>query len=235
MAKTVTLKGGTFQFYGAQSFGPNGSGVSVHDEATPFLRYLAAAFPNEFNRALRHVGWYLRGRIQQGIKSHSPGGRRFKDTSDVQKYRMLDEMRGRHKLFSIKTQRQLGWKRMKNRVIKGSDDELGSVFGRLLGAVVFRHDKASMRMEIGWVSSSAMQLARKLQGGGRMPITARQRRFYWAGGIPLSKDKLFFELPARPVIAPVYDAEAGPKMARRIEERVRMILNGATGKAKGMA
>lgn len=196
-----------------------GTMVRIEDTATPFLAFLSRTFPSEMKRALRHVGFYLRGQVKEGLASGAPGGRRFKKLSEIQQYRLLDEM---NKAMSIKKRKYYAHKRMKEK-----DKPYA---GRMISAVTYKKSSDGWSVHIGWIRPKVASLARKLQAGFITPVTPRMRRFYFAAGIPLSAGKTSFYTPPRPVMKPVFDAEKR-EIGVRIEKRIAAYLKGASGKA----
>lgn len=182
--------------------------VKIIDTATPFFRHVAKTLPNEFDRALKSTGWWLREEIKAGIRTGAPGGQPYKAYSDVTSSRALDSMRGRGKTKSGKRYRA-------PRKLKSGHRPMG----RLYSATRYKYYGDSRRVVIGWLSQSAEKLGTLHEKGGKVRITPKMRRFYWAAGIPLSKGKAFIDIPARPTIGPEYQENAR-KVPGYIEDKV---------------
>ena len=193
-----------------------GSLLNIEDDAGPFLARLAREFPAELNRALRHLGWWLRQELRQGMANNAPGGEQADPLSDIHVYRLFDDVRGRHKVYAIGSRRRLGARNLRM---------AGSIYGRLIRAVGYRHDPGRQMVQVGWLSSAAAARAAELQAGGRQPITARMRRFAFAAGVPLGRDKTHIDLPARPVIDPTFEAVRG-EIPERVERRMALYIGG---------
>ena len=168
------------------------------------MRHLADTFPGEFNRALRHIGWWLRKEMQDAVYRGGPASARWPRLSQIHAMRTIDDAKaeqGRGKRKPPATH----------------------PFGRLVHAIGYRHDRAGMSVRIGWLSRSAAQQAQKIQKGERIRVTDRMRRFFWAAGVPLSSHTREMVAPARNLIGPVYQ-EKRFEIQKRIEERILLNL-----------
>lgn len=164
--------------------------VKIVDAATPFLKKLAEQMPNEFNRALRSTGWWLKKEVQEGIKSGAPGGQQYTSFSGIKT----------SKTKKYKTTRHEG-----KMVVFGSySRKPGKPLGRLGTAVRYQYYGDSRRVLIGWLSQSAAKLGELHEGGGEVALTAKARRFLWANAVPVSKATTKIVIPRRPTIGPEY-------------------------------
>lgn len=164
------------------------------DTATPFFRHLARESSGEFRKALKSAGWWLRQEIKAGIRAGAPGGEPYAPFSEVTTGRLL---------------RRKGSRRSQHRPM-----------GRLYQATVYKYYGDSMRVIVGWVSKSAEEVGLKQERGHLTAITPRMRRFFWASGVPLSKDKRALAIPKRPTIGPEY-RENAPKVPGYIDQKIR--------------
>ncbi len=185
MADTVNIKGRSRPFFEA--------GVEIKDESAPYLNHLAKTFPHELNRALRHIGWWMRKEMQDAVYRGGPASARWPRLSQIHASRTIDDAKGRFKAPATHP------------------------YGRLIRALGYRHDAAAMSVRIGWLSRAAAQQAEKLQQGERVQVTEKMRRFFWAAGVPLTTSTI--NVPARPLIEPMF-FEKRREIHARIEKRV---------------
>lgn len=180
-----------------------GTIVRIEDNVEPYLTHLARTFPDEFNRALRHVGWWCRQELQNAIYQGGPEGHHWPELSEVQKYRKIDELKGRTRPPAVHP------------------------FGKLVKAIGYKHEQSLMRVRVGWLSSAAAQLGAQVQRGDTTKVTPRMRRFFWAAGIPLGKD--YIRIPARELFKPFFVARERD-IHTRIETRIFLYLKKAKAK-----
>lgn len=181
--------------------------TQIIDTATPFFQRLARESPNEFRKALKSAGWWLRGEIKAGIRAGAPGGRPYAPFSDITTGRLL---------------RRKGQRRSRSQ---------HRPMGRLYQATVYKYYRDSNRVIVGWVSKSAEEIGLKQERGHVTQITPRMRRFFWASGIPLSKGKTTLVIPRRPTIGPEY-RENAPKIPWYIEQKIEEYIRKAEGSRK---
>jgi|GEM_PF-1047318 len=224
--------------------------VRIDDGATPYLQHLAREFPREFNRALPRGGFYMMNEIKRALRAGGPAGMKWPEVSRMREYRRMEMLDSR----SMRAQSRLRLKKLskkRQRAIRAGTDRdnmllrwkvpaggrnSGTPFGgRMAGAVRYEHYADSMRVVVGFINSSAAELAAAVQAGrrgrrgvfqfdGRQPVTPAMRRAFWAAGVPLSKNTTMLEQPERPLIDPVFRA-ALPGMLRIIEERVALLVS----------
>ncbi len=192
MTGKVTSKGRTYNFYG------NGTAIRINDNAGPYLRHLANTLPNEFNRALRHVGWWSREELQQAVYQGGPRGHRWPPLSGVHQQRQLQDLKS-----------------------KRYREPATHPFGRLVRAIGYKHEKNLMKVRVGWLSRSAAEAASKVQSGQTIRVTPKMRRFFWAAGVPLTSD--YINIPARELMEPFFRNRRGD-IHERIERRVGYYL-----------
>lgn len=194
--------------------------VDLQDEATPYIRYLAATFPKEMKAAMKSLGWYLREKIVKGLESSSPGGRTLAPLSLLQRIRLLDAIK-----TVKKRKRKANWARGKGPVqtpdrfyslttAKVPRSQSDKPYGRkMVKAVRYVYDEPAKSVHIGWVTSSASSYARALSAGmrgakhkwhrGPQVVTQRMRKLFAAAGIRLKQGKTL-KTPERPVIDPIF-------------------------------
>lgn len=194
--------------------------VDLQDEATPYIRYLAATFPKEMKAAMKSLGWYLREKIVKGLESSSPGGRTLAPLSLLQRIRLLDAIK-----TVKKRKRKANWARGKGPVqtpdrfyslttAKVPRSQSDKPYGRkMVNAVRYVYDEPAKSVHIGWVTSNASSYARALAAGmrgakhkwhrGPQVVTQRMRKLFAAAGIRLKQGKTL-KTPERPVIDPIF-------------------------------
>ena len=171
------------------------TGVTIIDRAGPYMELLARTMPAEFNRAIRHIGFWLRGQIKAGMRTGAPGGIPWKETSRVT--RIMRRVRGSR--------------------------QYTRPGGRLAQLVRYKHDKSGMAVHIGWIDKRVSRLAYSFQEGGEQRATHKQRRLYYALGTDFGYLLLgkTIKTPARQAIGPVYNlhrAEIPVRMEQRIQQ-----------------
>lgn len=220
-------------YAGPENFTPfTGSGAffRVTDTSAPELYALAKKFPAAFTKALKSMGWFIRGEMKSALRQGGPKGQTWQGLSRMHIYRRMDLLRAGQvdavtgawthgRRFGLK--KRLGHKKVggKERMMdrwKGRGGDLrgrGSMGGRLVNAVRYKMLSAG-RVDIGALSPSAAKYLEAVQGGkrgtrgvfqfaGTQRITPAMRRALWAAGIPISK-KGTLEQPTRPLVAPIY-------------------------------
>lgn len=178
-----------------------GTRFKVTDSSVPMLAALLREFPNDLNRALGSVGYWLRAVIR-GALNH--GGR---------PYASWRERAG----ISIPHGRRKG-----DEARSGVNSTPDQPFGALVQAVGYLREKAKFQVSIGWLSKAAARLGGMLQAGFRTRVTHRMRRKFIKSGYSLGA-KPEIETPARPLIRPVYNAML-PRIGPRIEARIQKYL-----------
>lgn len=210
--------------------------VNIEDLATPYLRYLQATFPREMKSAMKSLGWFLRGKIVEGLQTSSPGGRRLAPLSLIQRVRLLDAVktikrrkkradwargtgaRGRYSHFAYYTPA---------RVPGGATEK---PYGRKMAkAVRYFYDDPAKSVHIGWITPTASSFGRALAAGrrgakhqwenkGSQTVTARMSKLFAAAGIFVKPGKQL-KTPARPVVDPIFQKYKG-EIPRYLEDKV---------------
>lgn len=74
-------------------FGDQGTFFRVTESAAPELMALAEKFPRAFSRALKSLGYMLRGRLKDAMVKGGPSGVRWPELSRMHLYRRMDLLR----------------------------------------------------------------------------------------------------------------------------------------------
>lgn len=180
-------------------FDGGGTFVRINDTAEPYLSYLARRFPSEVNRALRHVGWWLRKELQDAVYQGGPDGHPWANLSSPHVRRVFDDLKGFPR--SPRT----------------------NPFGLLVRAIGYKHEAGNMRVRVGWLSRSAATRGGELQRGFTKTVTPKMRRFYWAAGVPLKKETREIRVPARDLFTTMFFLKRR-EINERIERRVLELL-----------
>ena len=193
---SVNIKGRDYRFYAS-----GGTLFKINDTATPYLAMLVRTFPVEVNKALGSLGWTLRTKMREAMRAGGVGG-------------------GWPKHAGIGRLNQKVGDRARS--TRAANPHTG-LFGHLYMAIGYRRDKANMRVQIGFLSKRSANLAARLQEGFETPITEKMRRLYSLRGLKLSA-KGSIKTPARPLVAPVYQAVQG-QIGPFIEAKLLEYLN----------
>lgn len=155
--------------------------IEYKDSAFPLLELIARNNTNWQRSALKSTGWKVSSEIKKGIKSNAPGGKAYAPLSlNGQKRKALELITGG---------------KIRNRY---------TIMGQLRQAIGYEGKKASTGVvPVGWLSSSAPYLGKKLQAGFETPVTPQLRRLYAAAGLKINKRKKFLKTPARPTLDPM--------------------------------
>ncbi|MBC16555.1 MAG: hypothetical protein CL942_05830 [Desulfovibrio sp.] len=195
---TVTIGDRKYPFYSKAT----GSMIEIRDGITPYMSYLVQTFPDELNKALGHIGWWMRRRIQDAVYEEDPPGTNWPELSDIQRLRTLDDIK-------------------RERLGKRLRAPATHAFGQLVRAIGYKRDKHLMRVRVGWLSKAAASRAARLQAGFSTPVTPKMKRFFAAAGLPIPSGSIKTE--GRELIQPVFDATKGEVM-QRIEDKVHGYL-----------
>ncbi len=103
---------------------------------------------------------------------------------------------------------------------------------RLAGAVRYYYDNTIKTITIGFLDQKKRGLAKLHAGGFRIPVTDKMRKMAFAAGFPLAKNTKELNVPARPVVGPVFMREK-TNIVRNVQEKsLRNIYRYLTGKTK---
>jgi hypothetical protein len=196
-----------------------GTTVDIVGDAGGWFRRMAVLVPDYMDRSIRHGAYQAQTLLKIEFLQHAPGGKKFPDISNIQKYRAIDAFK-RHRSRYARPNAQ-GEKRFKNLartrrghlsrgrgLAWGMSGTQWPAGGKLAQAMGYEHKRGSMRADIGWLSKSAARLGAKFQRGDRTKITKKMRGLYWAAGILLGKKNEIVQ-PARPVMLPFFKNRSG--------------------------
>ncbi len=185
----------------------------IHDNATPKLQYLTERFPNTTRGAIKSVGYWLKGQFQTDIVTDDPGGVPYPEFGNPKFRQMLE------------------------RLLNGRGKTKYLPYGKLTKAIRYRYTPSRSRgyaVTIGFVNSSAYNLAGKLARGFSSPMTD-QRRKAWDKAFQMlgwktrvNPNKTAVDVPARPVIVPMWEqkrAEAMQVFEKKFYEYLANDLN----------
>ena len=192
---------------------------------------LMAKYPKYAERALHHCikseSNRLRGLIKRTIQQGGPNNGSWPklnphtgilnkaDNGLVKNYR-----RSKYKFTAKGT---IKYKKTRNvyqgRMLSTKREPLS----KLAGGTRYSYDKGMMVSEIGFLSSkspgASTVLAKKHAMGFSVPVTKKSRRWAFGLGFPLKKETTRLDIPPRPVVGPVFEAEKG-QIIRNINRNV---------------
>lgn len=94
---------------------------------------------------------------------------------------------------------------------------------KLAGGTRYTYDRNMMVTEIGFLSGKSpgatTVLAKKHALGFSVPVTKKSRRWAFGLGFPLKKETTRLDIPARPVVGPVFEQEKG-RIVQNINKKV---------------
>jgi len=197
----------TYKVYGGGlGFGFASGGVAhatMHDEISPFLRMVQKHSKAHMARAARHIAFNLKNILQDGIRRGHVDGR------------VIPARKGMSASFREKIKRRINDSRMpggdKAKAIKAFLSTSRLRLKTLAGAIKYEKLKGDEGVLFGFASPTSSYWASAVQKGARgapygqmfqksQPITAKQRRFFFALGIKTKKTKT--EQPEANVFAP---------------------------------
>jgi hypothetical protein len=88
------------------------------------------------------------------------------------------------------------------------------------GGLRYQVDKDQKLLSVGFVGAGApfRQILNKQARGYSVPVTRKMQKLFFALGLPVSKDTTELEIPGRPLIEPVFEAER-ENIARNLERK----------------
>lgn len=186
------------------------------------LERLFETFPRYAQRALSSAlsaeGFRLRKVVQDTIRRGGPGGwQQLNPHTGI----LSKAKRGTVKNFRLSRKKGESGRRIYRKTMTSTRR---SPLLRLAGAVRYRVDKDDLSAHIGFVNDDrrgyrVQRIISKAAQGYRTPLTPRMRRFAFAMGFPLKKDTNELVAPARPLMRPIFEREAG-NVVRNISMRV---------------
>lgn len=189
-----------------------GTVVNLMGDAAGFFRRMAILYPDYMDRSIRHGGYQAQKRLKVEFLQHAPGGKKFPDITPIQKYRALDAFK-KHRARYGKLQPD-GSKRLKTVAQRsfisrgkglawGMSGTTWPAGGKLAQAIGYKHEKKSLRADVGWLSRSAARIGARFQEGDKTEVTPKVRGLFYAAGIRLSGKKTIVS-PPRPVMLPFF-------------------------------
>nr|WP_321513141.1 hypothetical protein [uncultured Pseudodesulfovibrio sp.] len=233
----------------------NDTYVKIFDGNEPFLEELSKKFPREFKRSLSRVGWWLRGEVQDAMRSGGrSAGQLWPERSLLARFDPFSRMRG--DFWKSGGQQGKAQKRMREakslqdaltrnspllrRGGKGKSRIFGFGSGRLIGAVRYKVDRKDGALRIGFLNGSSKEASFRLQGArrgrsdsgeftGSQPVTEKMRRMFWAAGVPLAKTTKVLKQDDRDLIQPVFNRNRDG-IHKRLELYTAAYVKGLSGK-----
>lgn len=96
-------------------------------------------------------------------------------------------------------------------------------YGRMRQAIGYEYDNGVVK--IGWTSPTASRYGNIQEYGTQKYITREMYGFFNKRGVRLSKNKLYLNVPARPIFEPMMN-ELKPKIAPYINDKVTLYMQG---------
>ena len=212
------------------AFKGDGTLFKISESAAPELHALAKRFPEAFSKALKSLGWFIRGEMKTALVKGGPAGAQWPELSKMHIYRRLDLLKAGQadaltgawthgRRFRLKKRLEgktaTGKERMMDRWQgRGITRGRSAMGGRLTNAIRYK-TTGSGRVDIGALSPSAAMFLDAVQSGkrgsrgafqftGEQPVTPAMRRAFWAAGVPLAKETTVIKQDERPLVDPVF-------------------------------
>jgi len=195
---------------------------------------MLAEYPLAAERAigssLRSEGYRLRMEMKEAIARGGVATHRWPGINPQAKWMTAVRRRGWVKNWRTVTRgKRKKWRgkeywseRFRRTVSQGMTRQLktGTPLAKFKGGLRYNYDKATTTMQVGFVNPSTpfQKILERHATGFATPISAKARRFAFAMGLPISKYKRFFHIPARPLVGPVWEKEKAHSL-RNIEEK----------------
>jgi len=208
---TMVLKQRRNPVYFDKAFGVR---LDVLDGGGDYLRHLAREFPNEFNRALKSIGYQLRVKMLTALRQGGSRSAKWAGVSGV-KDQPNPAVKGGASL-----------RRTRARSFYGQLGRAGGMAGK--SPIAYVVSRADQSVKVGWMSFQSRKLAAKIQQGFDIPVTTKMRKHFFASGLGLEKGSI--RVPGRPLVQPVWDDE-GKDLLRKFELRIHAYVRGFSGKA----
>jgi len=197
--------------------------IQIIDNATPWLRSMADAYPDWERKALKSVGWKMQQEIKKGIKSGAPGGQRYVSGMSNLRRRKLDKAAVTHG----------SWRVNGNNPFENTQRKPFRNYrplGRLVNAVGYQYKSPSAGVAVGWLSRSAAKTGLWMEKGVTQFVTPKMRRLFYAAGVGVSGNTM--HVPARPTMGPMFKI-LQPKVMSWIESKfLEYAANGAPARRR---
>jgi hypothetical protein len=183
--------------------------VTVLDQAGPVLARMARELPNEYNRALRHLGYVMQQEIKAGMRSGAPAGKPWpapsKATAAIRRMLRGGGGTGGAVGAGVRAQRIAG--------------------GKLKNLIRYKHNKDRRRVDIGWIDDRKVRrLAWLFQEGQDQTTTWKQRRLYRRAKLKVGSS---IKIPSRQAISPIHE-KMRPEMESIMLKRIDSYINKTT-------
>ena len=149
--------------------------VELRDDASDLLKWMLATQPDWTRIILKSVGWMVQKEIKKGIHSGSPGGQNYPGRVDSSK---------RNELGELGNKSDFPW------------------LGGLSKAVGYSYQDG--KVVIGWTSNTAVWWGSRIEAGQTYEVTDKMRRWFFAHGVPISKETTSITIPARKTYGPEF-------------------------------
>lgn len=190
-----------------------GAWVSAYmgDDVLKELRTIERRFPKEFSRSLNAVGFFMRKKLREAIKSGGPDGYKWEPLSYIQATEWLEISR-RHRGFM------------------GPLPKKRFAMQKLMPAMRYKKVHTRQGVIIGATRATSEAYLTAVQEGaelmhssGSQPVTPKMRRMFWMAGITLKGTRI--SRPKRPLIDPVAE-QYSEAMTQFIIERAKVLVFG---------
>ncbi|OPY15244.1 MAG: hypothetical protein A4E66_00163 [Syntrophus sp. PtaB.Bin001] len=191
---------------------------------------LMAQYPQYAKRALtsaiRSESWRLKNVIRDTIRGNGPGGSwpgLNPHTGVLNKAAKGWVKNYRKSRYRFTAKGTIKYKKAVNIYRDRMLSTKTRALQKLAGGTRYTYDNDLMVSEIGFLSGrspgATTVLAKKHAQGFNVPVTPRSRRWAFALGFPLKKGTSLLNIPARPVVGPVFEKEKG-RIVQNINKKV---------------
>lgn len=200
---------------------------------------LMARFPKHADRAIasavKSEGYRMQKMIKAAIQQGGPEGHKFQKLSphyDPIRLSQRAHKTRQAKLDAGKNARRTKWQKLIS--------EKGHIEGetplrplrKLAGATRYIYDDSIKTATVGFLDQKKRGLGKMHAAGFKIQVTDRMRRMLFAAGMPLKKGTNELDVPARPVVAPVFEREKKTIINNIKNKTLRNIYRYLTGKGK---
>lgn len=186
-------------------------GEMAIDNMEDLIRLYPQFASRAIKSAMKSEGWRLKNAIQHFIRSRGEG-----EWDDLNPHTgVLSRSKGRSGFRQWVKNTKMVW-----RGPKGNKKRVSTHKGVMLstrqaplakwaGGIRYVYDDDTDSIQIGFINRNTIfeKLVKKHAEGFKVRLTPRARKFLFALGFPIKKETKSFEVPARPIIDPVFDKE----------------------------
>ena len=178
--------------------------VSINDGITPTIANYLKNNPQMLRSLSKSVGWYVQKNIKALVKNNTQLTSQWPERSPYAKVRRkLDYMAPKI------------W------------------MGRLKRAIGYSYSYNEGSVNIGWTSSTGAKYGRIQEYGEERQVTPSMAGYFARAGVPLSPNKKFIRVPARPLFEPAMDI-INPQIGDFVQSRVSEYMkNGGFARKEG--